>query len=297
MINSKKELKFYIMSDRMMNRGYFQLPLFTRLLRLFYPDHVINYLRHMRSYSYYAHHRSGLCGKLRYLYHKSAYYRLGLKLGYSIGPECFGYGLTLLHYGTIVVGARNRIGNYAIVFPASCIVDDGSEIGNSLMLGHGAVISKKLLLGDNVNIAANSVLNTVRPAACEISAEVASRPVGSAALADSASLTNRSVDFASHTSSVDSPNAHAVSTGAPTGNLSLIDSAIGNTPLAAVAAASNAPSAAAASSPIACVTFAGSPAIPVKENPSPWYAGIWGHDPRWLDKVNKIEALKQQMGL
>ena len=158
MIANKKELRFYIMADRMMNRGYFKLSLSKRLLRMLYPDHVMNYLEHMRKFSYYENHRSGIVGKWRYFWHKSRYYQLGLKCGFSIGKDCFGYGLTLLHYGSIVVGQRNRIGNYAILFPASCIVDDGSVIGDGLFMATGAVISKQLVLGDAVNVAANSVL-------------------------------------------------------------------------------------------------------------------------------------------
>lgn len=211
MIANKKELRFYIMADRMMNRGYFKLPLSKRLLRMLYPDHVMNYLEHMRKFSYYENHRSGIVGKWRYFWHKSRYYQLGLKCGFSIGKDCFGYGLTLLHYGSIVVGQRNRIGNYAIVFPASCIVDDGSVIGDGLFMATGAVISKQLVLGDAVNVAANSVL--------------------------------------------------------------------------------------AQSCPEGYVTFAGAPAKQVKENPQPWYAGIWGHDPIWQERVSRVESLRKTMSL
>lgn len=43
------------------------------------------------------------------------------------------------------------------------------------------------------------------------------------------------------------------------------------------------------------VTFAGAPAKKVKDNPQPWYAGIWGGDTRWLDRVSRVEALRQQL--
>ncbi|MBO5719092.1 MAG: hypothetical protein J6R71_05670, partial [Bacteroidales bacterium] len=66
MIANKNELRFYIMADRMMNRGYFKLPLSKHLLRMLYPDHVMNYLEHMRKFSYYENHRSGIVGKWRY---------------------------------------------------------------------------------------------------------------------------------------------------------------------------------------------------------------------------------------
>lgn len=209
MIADKKELRFYCMADSMMNRGCFRLPLAHRLARIFYPDHVMDYLRHMRYFSYYSAHRKTISGKLRYFWHKARYYKLGLKLGYSIGCDCFGYGLRLPHYGSIVVGKSNRIGPYAMLFPASCIVDEASEIGEAFFLAHGAVLSKQVRLGHQVVVAANSVMNV----SCEEG----------------------------------------------------------------------------------CAIFAGSPAKKVKDNPKPWYAGVWGKDPIWLQRVEQVEELRQKM--
>lgn len=54
MIKSKKELKFYILADRMMNRGYFQMPIFERIKRLFIKDYVLQFLVEMRKCQYYS---------------------------------------------------------------------------------------------------------------------------------------------------------------------------------------------------------------------------------------------------
>ncbi len=41
MITSRKQLKFYLQADMMMNRGYFKVPLKKRFLQLFSPDYIM----------------------------------------------------------------------------------------------------------------------------------------------------------------------------------------------------------------------------------------------------------------
>lgn len=84
---------------------------------------------------------------------------MGKKLGFSIGHRCFGYGLVIPHYGTIVVGPTNKIGNFAVLHTSSCIASVGSVIGDGFYLSPGAKITKKVVLGDSVTIGANSVVN------------------------------------------------------------------------------------------------------------------------------------------
>lgn len=54
MISSKKELKFYIMADMMMNRGKFRWTLKDRIIHLFLPDDIMSYLKSLRYYAYYS---------------------------------------------------------------------------------------------------------------------------------------------------------------------------------------------------------------------------------------------------
>lgn len=87
------------------------------------------------------------------------YKRLSLKLGFSIGADVFGYGLVIPHYGTIVVGGKNRIGNYAVLHSSSCIVDRPSVIGDGLYMSVGGIITSQVELGNNVTVGANSTVN------------------------------------------------------------------------------------------------------------------------------------------
>lgn len=119
---------------------------------------IINYLESMRNYSYYLHQK-GMMNKIRRFRFGSKFKKLGLKLGFSIGADVFGYGLVIPHYGTIVVGAPNHIGNYAVLHTSTCISAKDSEIGDGLYLSTGVKITQQVKLGNGVMIGANSVVN------------------------------------------------------------------------------------------------------------------------------------------
>ena len=148
----------------MMNRGCFKRSILRRLYEIYMPDEVMNYLRAMRKFSYYSIPKVKLLSKciLFFLskYYKRKFILLGNKLGFSIGKDCFGYGLVIHHPGSIVVGSNNSVGNYALMNTSTCIIQNGSTIGDGLFMGTGATIIKKVFLADNVWVGANSVVNT-----------------------------------------------------------------------------------------------------------------------------------------
>lgn len=164
MICSRKELKFYLQADLMMNRGYFKRSVLRRIYELWMPDEVMSFLRAMRKYSYYTPPNcKSLLNKVAFFilsqYYKRKFILEGNKLGLSIGKDCFGYGLVIHHPGTIVVGSNNRIGNYALLNTSTCIIQNGSRIGDGLFMGTGATIIKNVSLAENVWVGANSVVN------------------------------------------------------------------------------------------------------------------------------------------
>lgn len=141
----------------MMNRGYFK-PSFVQCIKNFiFPDYVMKYLEVMRKASYYSN-RGGVKFFIPMCYYNIRHKRLGIKLGFSIGKNVFGYGLKIPHYGTIVVGDNNRCGNYCVLHTSTCISGNGKSIGNALYLSTGAKITAKVILGDNITVAANSVI-------------------------------------------------------------------------------------------------------------------------------------------
>lgn len=157
-IRNKKELEFYLMADRMMNRGRFKESAVTWLKKHLLPDYIMLYLEALRKLSYYSH-CSGIHNILFRSFWRIRHYRLGVKLGYDIGQDVLGYGVVLGHPGTIIIGASNRIGNYAVLHTSTCISNNGKRIGDGLYLSAGSVLTRQLTLGNNVQIGANSLVN------------------------------------------------------------------------------------------------------------------------------------------
>ena len=156
-IYTRKQLKFYILADRMMNRGTFRLSIRDRLFNMIIPDYIMNYLVAMRKLSYYTHKKNSKLTFLLRAFYRIRYQKLGERLGYSIGYDTCGYGLVLPHYGTLIIG--NRLGNFCVIHTLTNITNNGKLIGDGLYLSTGAVITSPIRLGDNISIGANSVVN------------------------------------------------------------------------------------------------------------------------------------------
>lgn len=158
MIASKAERDFYIKADRMMNRGYFTPPMKIRIKNLIARDHIMDYLVALRKTAY-CMNTGGFRKHPWAIFHALRYRRLGLRLGFSIGYNAIGYGVVIPHYGTIVVGESNHIGNYAVLHTSICITNNEKNIGDGLYCATGAKITSKCNLGSYVSVGANSVVN------------------------------------------------------------------------------------------------------------------------------------------
>lgn len=104
-------------------------------------------------------------GVLKY-YYKLKVHKLGMKLGFTISENVFGYGLIIPHYGTIVVGSGNRIGNYAVLHTSICITAGKKSIGDGLYLSTGAKVLGDIELGNFTTIGANAVVNKSEEGSC-----------------------------------------------------------------------------------------------------------------------------------
>lgn len=158
MIKTKEELKLYVTADRVI-AGLSSKPSFQDTLKdLLSPNYTQRYLKSMRIVSYYSN--TNRTRNIMCLIHKSRFKKLGIKLGFSIGYNCFGYALLIPHYGTIVVNGTTRAGNYCVLHTSTCIGGSDKKIGNAMYLASGSKIMKEnIILGDNVSIGANSLVN------------------------------------------------------------------------------------------------------------------------------------------
>lgn len=160
MITNKETLKLYLDADK------FALGINRRFPRPFM-DSIWKYERTLR---YYEYHKN-VGNKLRsYIYSLILTIR-GEKLGFSISGNCFGLGLRINHHGLLIVNAKARIGKWCDIHQGVNIGENGyidengisiSEVpilGNYCFIGPGAKIFGNCVIGNNVRIGANSIIN------------------------------------------------------------------------------------------------------------------------------------------
>ena len=93
------------------------------------------------------------------------YRKLSIKLGFSIPINIFGPGLSIAQRGTIVVNEYTKIGcNCRIHVCVNIGTQAGKEnlaptIGNNCYIAPGVKMFGDIILGDNMALAANSVIN------------------------------------------------------------------------------------------------------------------------------------------
>ena len=159
MITSKKELGFYIKADRIMNGLAPEPTLKEKVSNLVLATPpVMKYIVAMRKVSYYQH-KGGIVNKLKYLWNYHRYNRLSALLGVFVAPDVCGYGLVIPHHGTLRIGGGNKIGNYAVIHTVSNMTASKVVAGDGLYMSVGCKVIGPLTLGNNVSIAANSVVN------------------------------------------------------------------------------------------------------------------------------------------
>jgi serine O-acetyltransferase len=73
--------------------------------------------------------------------------------------------LCIVHYGTIVVNSRAKIGENCRIHPSTSIGEYNGipTIGNNVYIGPGVKIFGGITIGNNVAIGANSVVNSNVP--------------------------------------------------------------------------------------------------------------------------------------
>ncbi len=86
---------------------------------------------------------------------------LRIRLGFTIPLNVFGPGLSIAHYGPIVINSGARIGANCRIHPGVCVGGlDGKAptIGDNVYLAPGAKLFGGISIGDDVAIGANAVV-------------------------------------------------------------------------------------------------------------------------------------------
>lgn len=87
---------------------------------------------------------------------------LGLLLGFTIPINVFQKGLSIAHYGTIVVNSDAKVGLNCRLHPGvtiGAVRGLAPIIGDNVFLGPGVVVLGNIKVGNNVHIGANSLVD------------------------------------------------------------------------------------------------------------------------------------------
>ena len=169
MIQSKQDYKFYLQQDRIANN--IQTPKgILQKIKFWFINNFSNeewkFIKTLRCLEYYTNCKknNSILGSIEYLFVKHKFHKQSIKLGYSIPPNVFDYGLSLPHRGNIVVNSKCKIGKNCRIHVGTNIGASGGSgnvpnIGDNVYIGPGAKIFGLIDIADNITIGANAVVN------------------------------------------------------------------------------------------------------------------------------------------
>lgn len=157
MIKTKDDLKEYLEKDK------FALGIDDRTHPKMFRDFIWRFQIVLRKHEYYYNNLDkGIGYKLMEKIYSLKHQRLGVKLGFDIGVNCFGPGLRINHWGYLVVNGNARIGAWCDIHQGVNIgqnIEPGAPvIGDDVWIGPGAKIFGNITISDGVAIGANAVV-------------------------------------------------------------------------------------------------------------------------------------------
>lgn len=156
MIRSKDDLKKYLEADRVALGEKRKKPKIIG-------NEIWKYQILLRKCEYYNNCGKGIVDKILFYYNKLKFRKSGIKLGFTIPINVFEEGLSIAHYGCIVVNENANVGKNCRIHEAVTIGATGGNvrsatIGDNVFIGSGAKIIGDIIIGSNVAIGANAVV-------------------------------------------------------------------------------------------------------------------------------------------
>lgn len=177
MITSKKDLLEYIAAD---SKNYQKRRIHFQWLRsMLYVSpisdqtYIWKYIKTMRLCEYTISCHNTLIGKIKNIYYSHRLMKYAYKTGFQIPPCVFDKGLTIWHWGMIIINQDTRIGENCTLHP-NVIIGKRKTNGKSPVIGRnvyvcvGARILGDIIIGDNVTIAPNTVVFKNVPSNCVV---------------------------------------------------------------------------------------------------------------------------------
>lgn len=156
MIKSKQDLKIYLEEDKKALNIKYKYP-------KIFSDEIWKFQIRLRKYEY---SKNCLTSKIHIPYRiwcKVLFKHMSIKLGFTIPPNVFDRGLSIAHYGTIVVNSNAKVGkNCRIQESVNIGSTSGSSlapiIGDNVFIGSGAKIIGDIKISDDIAIGAGAVV-------------------------------------------------------------------------------------------------------------------------------------------
>lgn len=180
MITSRKELKDCLRKDSASILVLPHAPWYKRLAHQAQMNpisdqwYIWKYIRHLRHSEYHLNNfrrlredrAFGIRMALHALlstYHLSRLRRCSYKTGFQIPPNTVGAGVSIWHWGPLIINPKTRCGDNCTLYPGVLIGHKtpggpAPVIGDNCFIGSGVKIIGAVTIGSNVTIAPNSVV-------------------------------------------------------------------------------------------------------------------------------------------
>lgn len=169
MIRTKSDLKTYLSHDSKnypnQNNGFLRKIKSSFLVNpISEQGHIWNYIKEMRYVEYYDFKKqNNHIYVIPYLYHLSRLRKESHITGFQIPPHICGKGLTIWHWGSIIINPAVKIGEGCTLYPGVLVGhkkpgDGAAIIGDNVFIGAGTKIIGSIRIGNNVTIGQNCVI-------------------------------------------------------------------------------------------------------------------------------------------
>lgn len=164
MINSKEDLRRYLEEDKKNNSVKNVHPVAKIIIKIIFNldiDPIWTFIVVLRKLEYYTNCPS-IGNRLFKSYYRCKFRKLSMRLGFSIPINVLGPGVSIPHYGTIVINPNSKIGKNCRIHVGTNIgMHKGMApiIGDNVYIGPGAILFGDIIIADNVSIAANSTVS------------------------------------------------------------------------------------------------------------------------------------------
>ena len=124
--------------------------------------YIWKYIKTMRYLEYHLN-SFGILHKFCELFYKWKLRKLSYKTGFQIPPNTCGKGLTIWHWGNIIINPHTQIGEFCTLNSNVLIghKEEGQpapQIGNNVFIGSGSKIIGDIKINDNVIIGPNTII-------------------------------------------------------------------------------------------------------------------------------------------